>query len=59
MKILINIGEFDQDCGIIQTFDWTKAIDLGDEREDFDTQARSIYKYMDNDNEWQYGGYFR
>lgn len=59
MKILINIGEFDQDCGIIQTFDWTKAIDLGDEREDFDTQARSIYKYMDNENEWQYGGYFR
>ena len=61
MKILINVGEFDETDGVRQTLEWTKNIDLGDEREDFDAQARSIYKWDDplNDDEWEYGGYFR
>ena len=47
MKILINVGEYDPKCGARNSFEWTKTIDLGDEREDFDSQARSIYKYLD------------
>lgn len=61
MKILINVGEYDATDGVRQTLEWTKEIDLGDEREDFDSQARSVYKWLDplQDDAWQYGGYFR
>lgn len=47
--------------GIIQTLKWTESITFNNvnTRSNFDSQARSLYKYIDGDGEEKIGGYFR
>lgn len=44
--------------GVIQTLEWTKQIEL-ERRDKFDSQARSLHKYIDGDGIEKVGGYFR
>ena len=46
LQILINVGQFDMKDGVRQTLEWIKDIDFTD-REQFDIQARKVYKYYD------------
>lgn len=47
--------------GIIQTLTWTESITFKDKnvRSNFDSQARSLHKYIDGNGEEKIGGYFR
>ena len=46
LKILINVGNYDQKDGVRSQLEWIKKIDF-DGREMFDKQPRKVYKYND------------
>ena len=59
LKILINVGNFDQKDGVRGTLEWIKQIDFPD-REMFDLQPRKVYKYTDEiTGEEKVGGWYR
>ena len=59
LKILINVGNYDQKDGVRSTLEWIKQIDFPD-REMFDLQPRKVYKYNDQfDGSEKVGGWYR
>ena len=59
LKILINVGNYDQKDGVRSTLEWIKRVDF-DDREMFDLQPRKVYKYLDQfDGSELVGGWYR
>lgn len=59
LKILINVGNYDQKDGVRSTLEWIKKIDFTD-REMFDLQPRKVYKYTDQyTGQTEVGGWYR
>ena len=59
LKILINVGNYDQKDGVRSQLEWIKQVDF-DGRELFDEQPRKVYKYLDQfDGSEKVGGWYR
>ena len=59
LKILINVGNYDQKDGVRSQLEWIKGIEF-DDREMFDLQPRKVYKYIDQFSDQELtGGWYR